>query len=197
MKGNPLSTGLQIIIFVGCFTIVSAQPRDQIGCQQRSTSGRSYEGEANTTVDGIPCQRWSDTEPHEHSFTHVGDHNFCRNPNGAWPASQVWCYTTDPEVREQNCSVPFCPTLKALDFSLDNDGKPDENNSSGMQKVADAADISVLFFQLVLIFGPFWVIFGPIWAILGHFWDIWGNFRSFLGHFLVLIFCGKICLCAI
>ena len=43
-----------------------------------------------------------------------------------------------------------------------------------MQKVADAADISVLFFfQLVLIF------------------------RSFLGHFLVLIFCGKILLCAI
>ena len=54
--------------------------------------------------------------------------------------------------------------------------------SSEMQKVADAADISVLFFQLVLIFGPFWVIFwpfwqfwvvfGPIWVILGHFWAI-------------------------
>ena len=49
-----------------------------------------------------------------------------------------------------------------------------------MQKVADATDIPVLFFQLVLIIGPFWVIFGPfcqfwvifgsIWAILGHFW---------------------------
>ena len=42
--------------------------------------------------------------------------------------------------------------------------------NSEMQKAADAADISVLFFQLVLIFGPFWVIFGPIWEILGHFW---------------------------
>ena len=60
--------------------------------------------------------------------------------------------------------------------------------------------ICTIFFQLVLIFGPFWqfwVIFGPIWAILGHFWAVLGNFRSFLGHFLVLIFCGKICLCAI
>ena len=38
-----------------------------------------------------------------------------------------------------------------------------------MQKAADAADISVLFFQLVLILGPFWVIFGPIWAIMGRF----------------------------
>ena len=43
------------------------------------------------------------------------------------------------------------------------------------------------FFQLVLIFGPFWVIFGPfgqfgvifgpIWAILGHIWAILGNLR--------------------
>ena len=39
---------------------------------------------------------------------------------------------------------------------------------SEMQKVADAADISVLFF---------WVIFGSIWAIFGHFWAILGNFR--------------------
>ena len=53
-----------------------------------------------------------------------------------------------------------------------------------MQKVADAADISVLFFSaganFWAILGPFWqfwVIFGPIWAILGHFWAILGNFR--------------------
>ena len=76
-----------------------------------------------------------------------------------------------------------------------------------MQKVADAADIYVLFFSaganFWAILGHFWAIstivghFGPIWAILGHFWAILGNFRSFLGHFLVLFFCGKICLCAI
>ena len=120
-------------IFFGYLSIVnSSQPRDKeeerrtIGCQQRSTSGRSYAGEANTTVDGIPCQRWSETEPHFHGYTHVGNHNFCRNPNGA---PQVWCYTTNPEIRYQYCSVPFCPPLKALDFSLDNDQKPDANNS--------------------------------------------------------------------
>ena len=133
MKRNSLSKRLQIFIFCGYLSIVSSQPRGavegerrQIGCQQRSTSGRSYAGEANTTVDGIPCQRWSDTQPHDHKFTHVGDHNFCRNPNGA-SQSQVWCHTTDPEVELQNCSVPFCPPLKALDFSLDNDRKPDKN----------------------------------------------------------------------
>ena len=38
-----------------------------------------------------------------------------------------------------------------------------------MQKVADAADISVLFFQLVLICGPFLVIFGPFFGA-NFFW---------------------------
>ena len=65
------------------------------------------------------------------------------------------------------------------------------NSFPEMQKVADAADISVLFFSagakfwsILVIFGPFWqfwVIFEPIWAILGNFWAILGNFRSFFG----------------
>ena len=42
-----------------------------------------------------------------------------------------------------------------------------------MQKVADAADISVLFFSAGANFS----------AILGHFWDNLGNFGSFLGYF--------------
>ena len=129
MKGNLLSKCLPILIFCAYLNIVTSQPRGEalregegiarkIGCQQISTSGHSYTGKANTTVDGIPCQRWSD----------VGDHNFCRNPIGS-SQSQVWCHTMNPEVELQNCSVPLCPPLKALDFSLDNDGKADENNS--------------------------------------------------------------------
>ena len=49
---------------------------------------------------------------------------------------------------------------------------------SEMQKVADPADISVLFFSAGANF----------WAILGHFWP----FQQFW-----VIFCGKICICAI
>ena len=43
-----------------------------------------------------------------------------------------------------------------------------------MQKVADAADISVLFFSAG---ANFWAIL----AILGHFWAILGNFRAIFG----------------
>ena len=61
---------------------------------------------------------------------------------------------------------------------------------SEMQKAVYAADISVLFFSAG---ANFWAIL----AILGHVWAIMGNFRSFLGYFFVLIFFGKICICAI
>ena len=52
-----------------------------------------------------------------------------------------------------------------------------------MQKVADPADISVLFFSAG---ANFWAILGHFWAILailGHFWANLGNFGSFLGYF--------------
>ena len=62
-----------------------------------------------------------------------------------------------------------------------------DRSQTEMQKVADAADISVLFFSVGanfwVILGHFWailailVIFGPFWAILGHFGAILGNFR--------------------
>ena len=92
---------------------------NHIGCQHKSTLGRTYVGEANTTVDGIPCQKWSDTHPHKHGSTHVGDHNYCRNPYGANDHSHVWCFASDPKHLRQNCSVPFCPSLKAFEFGLD------------------------------------------------------------------------------
>ena len=52
-----------------------------------------------------------------------------------------------------------------------------------MQKVADDADISVLFFSAG---ANFWAILGHYWAfssILGHFWANLANFGSFLGYF--------------
>ena len=69
-----------------------------------------------------------------------------------------------------------------------------ENVLSEMQKVADAADISVLFFSaganfwailghFLGHFGSFWVILGPFWAICGHIWATLGHFGSFLAIF--------------
>ena len=89
-----------------------------VGCQYKTTHGRDYRGTANTTVDGIPCQKWSDVD-----FTDVEDHNYCRNPPADKGLQQVWCFVNDASNRskEAACSVPFCPLLKVLDFSLGED----------------------------------------------------------------------------
>ena len=51
-----------------------------------------------------------------------------------------------------------------------------DRSQTEMQKVADAADISVLFFSAGT---NYWAILGHFWAILailGHFWVNLGNF---------------------
>ena len=57
-------------------------------CQSKNMSGRDYKGRVNVTKDGVPCQRWNESEPHKHPFSYVGDHNYCRNPIEA-PVSEV------------------------------------------------------------------------------------------------------------
>ena len=109
---------------------------NDVGCQHKSTIGRDYRGTANTTRTGIPCQNWSDTQPHNHQFTTVGEHNFCRNPENSG-VNKLWCYTSNSSVQWQYCSVPFCPTDpratdltdKVVDFSLDGDWKPDSEGT--------------------------------------------------------------------
>ena len=88
-------------------TVLGVKQND-IGCKHRSTLGRDYIGRANTTKTGIPCQKWSDTEPHEHQFTDVGDHNHCRNPEGTY--SNVWCFN----VLSNNSRKRNFPTLVVL-----------------------------------------------------------------------------------
>ena len=70
--------------------------------------------------------------------TEAGDHNYCRNPSGEFAG--VWCYTTDPDKRWEHCSVSICaPTmLKVLDFSADNDQKPDSNAEYTTATLLDA-----------------------------------------------------------
>ena len=77
-------------------------------------NGALYRGGASTTASGLECQAWTSQTPHGHSRTPnnfpdsgLGDHNFCRNPDGE---PGPWCYTIDPSVRWKYCSqIPECP----------------------------------------------------------------------------------------
>jgi hypothetical protein len=90
-------------------------------CQGRETDflsntvfGMDYDGNASTTVSGRTCQAWSAATPHEHSWTAVGDHNYCRVVSPDDNSAGVWCYTTDPAVRYEYCPVPECDTGNVL-----------------------------------------------------------------------------------
>ncbi|NXL23786.1 MUSK kinase, partial [Setophaga kirtlandii] len=77
-----------------------------------SGNGQFYQGTANVTASGIPCQKWSDQAPHLHRrtpqvFPELFDaENYCRNPGGE--NERPWCYTKDPAVTWEYCSVSPC-----------------------------------------------------------------------------------------
>ena len=81
----------------------------------------------NVTSSGKTCHVWAASQPHQHDFTDVGEHNHCRNPDG--DLGGVWCWTSDPDKTWDYCPVPICALkrLKVLDFSADNDQELDSN----------------------------------------------------------------------
>ncbi|XP_073318778.1 prothrombin [Pagrus major] len=76
-------------------------------------TGVNYAGNVNITESGIQCQYWSSSFPHPiirefnasepNSILHE---NFCRNPDNH--ADGPWCYTKNPVIAKQKCSVPKC-----------------------------------------------------------------------------------------
>ncbi|CAH6788229.1 prothrombin [Phodopus roborovskii] len=74
--------------------------------------GMNYHGTVSVTHSGIECQLWRSRYPHKpdiNSTTHPRadlQENFCRNPDSS--TKGPWCYTTDPTVRREECSVPIC-----------------------------------------------------------------------------------------
>ena len=75
--------------------------------------GRGYRGNVAVTSSGRTCQRWSQQRPHRHPTdpntfpTDLADNgNLCRNPGGL--GTGPWCYTEDPDVRWEYCTVPRC-----------------------------------------------------------------------------------------
>ncbi|XP_061570525.1 hepatocyte growth factor a [Cololabis saira] len=72
----------------------------------------NYRGRRSWTKSNITCQAWSDNNINEHTFypdrypAQDLRENFCRNPNN--DPGGPWCYTTDPNVRAEECGVPQC-----------------------------------------------------------------------------------------
>ncbi|XP_068163054.1 hepatocyte growth factor-like [Antennarius striatus] len=72
----------------------------------------NYRGRRSWTKSNITCQAWADNNINEHTFypdrypTQDLRENFCRNPNN--DPGGPWCYTTNPNVRAEECGIPQC-----------------------------------------------------------------------------------------
>ena len=75
---------------------------------------------------GKICQKWSAQTPFTHAYSPtesnidkgIGDHNYCRNPDGH--RDQIWCYTTDSTKEYEFCNpVPKESIYKLLQFIED------------------------------------------------------------------------------
>lgn len=64
--------------------------------------GAKYRGCKAVTKSGKTCQQWNSDSPHNSYWKNSGkvEANYCRNPDGE---KAVWCYTTDPKVRFEEC----------------------------------------------------------------------------------------------
>ncbi|OEH74442.1 kringle domain-containing protein [Cyclospora cayetanensis] len=72
-------------------------------CTCDEVHGReNYSGCQTKTRLGKVCQKWNSQTPHKHEALKDQDHNFCRAADGA---KDIWCFTTDPDVRSDYCQA--------------------------------------------------------------------------------------------
>ncbi|XP_041108499.1 plasminogen-like [Polyodon spathula] len=98
-------------------------------------NGKTYRGITSQTISGKKCQSWSSMKPHSHNKTPQNfpdadlRRNYCRNPDDD---RAPWCYTIDPSVRWEYCSIDRCPIVPSND-AITNFKPPVEKPSSTVE----------------------------------------------------------------
>merc|ERR550537_1793658 len=117
-----LASALVLALGFGCQATMlrhrQGVPIEDKGCYHEDDSGETYRGLLTSTVSGRTCQKWTENKPHETGLeptadTGLGNHNYCRNPDGS--EKKPWCFTQDPNTEKEACDVPKCEEM-ARDF---------------------------------------------------------------------------------
>ncbi|XP_030631574.1 hepatocyte growth factor a [Chanos chanos] len=100
-------------------------------------SGVTYRGRRSVTKTGVPCQAWDSSIPHEHNFKPARYRksdlrgNFCRNPDNE--ATGPWCFTSDPDIRHQECGLPQCSEVECMRCNGEGYRGPMDHTESGKE----------------------------------------------------------------
>lgn len=73
-----------------------------------TSDGKDYNGRQQHSFTGKICRNWNEINLKFTDLdTGVGDHNFCRNPDGS---EKPWCYVSDSngEAKKEACDIKIC-----------------------------------------------------------------------------------------
>ncbi|CAG9764694.1 unnamed protein product [Ceutorhynchus assimilis] len=75
-----------------------------------------YKGDIAKTESNVRCQTWTSNNPHKVDDSLIDEKfpfsskkaskNYCRNPDKK--STGLWCYTMNPDLMDETCSVPLC-----------------------------------------------------------------------------------------
>uniref|UniRef100_A0A673GQU6 Hepatocyte growth factor n=1 Tax=Sinocyclocheilus rhinocerous TaxID=307959 RepID=A0A673GQU6_9TELE len=100
-------------------------------------NGLNYKGKRSVTKSGVQCQLWNSKMPHEHNFLPQKHkhrdlrENLCRNPDNT--TTGPWCFTTDPKMRHQDCSIPQCSEVECMTCNGESYRGPMDHTESGRE----------------------------------------------------------------
>nr|XP_005993354.1 PREDICTED: kremen protein 1 [Latimeria chalumnae] len=124
------------LIFLPGFALTSSF--DQFHSECFTVNGVDYRGSQNQTTlhGGKPCLFWNETFQHPYNTLRyrngeggLGDHNYCRNPDGD---VRPWCYIPEHEdsVYWKYCDIPTCQMPGYLGCFKDSGDPPPLSGSS-------------------------------------------------------------------
>lgn len=118
MASLPLAfCGLLAALSQGALGVVNfrggGNVRKSKGCKERldpfdcyKDKGEDYNGLQDMGSSGRKCANWIDQGEYKPPTKHIGNHNYCRNPDGK--RERPWCFTIDPAKEWEYCQVAEC-----------------------------------------------------------------------------------------
>lgn len=105
-----------------------------------TNNGEDYRGTQQKTSSGSTCLSWRSLNlKFKDSQTGVGDHNFCRNPDGS---NKPWCYVSGSsgETKKEACDIRICQDQNATEAPAPEESVPTQGLTQRMVETFEPAN---------------------------------------------------------